>query len=138
MSMERDKKREKVLNESIESFILEKELTRVTEDSKKYFDLIEKEYLEKISYISKKNYIEEAFKMAYLILFFHNSKKDTEGKNLLLGDLFISMLNSHLLLIDRELLKKITDRITLCYSKEITCGKCDYKKELLKLLREVN
>jgi len=107
-------------------------------DTKKYFELIEKEYLREISRISKKDYIEEAFKMAYLVLFFHNSKSDTDGRDLLLGDLFISVLNRHLLLIDRELLRKITDRIILCYSKGITSGKCDYKEGLLKLLREVS
>ena len=106
--------------------------------TKKYFDLIEKEYLMDISHISKKDYIKEAFKMAYLILFFHNSKSDTDGKKLLLGDLFISLLNRHLLLLDRELLKKITDRVTLCYFKKVTYGKCDYKEELLELLREVS
>lgn len=106
--------------------------------TKKYFDLIEKEYLMDISHISKKDYIEEAFKMAYLILFFHNSKSDTDGKKLLLGDLFISLLNRHLLLLDRELLKKITDRVTLCYLKKVTYGKYDYKEELLELLREVS
>ncbi|UUV16862.1 hypothetical protein NRK67_02865 [Fusobacteria bacterium ZRK30] len=107
-------------------------------DTKKYFDLIEKEYLRDISCISKKGYIEEAFKMAYLILFFHDSKSDMDGKKLLLGDLFISLLNRHLLLLDRGLLKKITDRITLCYSKKVTCEKYDYKEDLLKLLREVS
>lgn len=107
-------------------------------DTKKYFDLIEKEYLREISCISKKDYMEEAFKIAYLILFFHNSKSDKDGRDLLLGDLFISLLNMHLLILDRGLLKKITDRITICYSKKITCEKYDYKEELLKLLREVS
>ena len=107
-------------------------------DTKKYFDLIEKEYLREISFISKKDYIEEAFKMAYLILFFHNSKSDRDGRGILLGDLFISLLNRHLLLLDRKLLKKITDRVTLCYLKKVTYGKCDYKEELLELLREVS
>ncbi|MGB6128141.1 MAG: hypothetical protein WBG30_05270 [Psychrilyobacter sp.] len=138
MSTGRDKKIEKVLNESIEKFILEKNLTIGAEDSKKYLDLIEKEYLKKIIYISKKKYIEEAFKIAYLILFFHNSKKNRDSQDILLGDLFISILNSHLLPIDRELLKKLTNKITFCYSKEITSGKCDYKEELLKLLRKVS
>ncbi|MEI6856091.1 hypothetical protein [Psychrilyobacter sp.] len=107
-------------------------------ETKKYFDLIEKEYLNEVSHVSKKDYIEEAFKMAYLILFFHNSKNDIDGRDLLLGDLFISLLNRHLLILDRELLKKITDRVTLCYSKKITCGKCDYTEELLELLKEVS
>lgn len=107
-------------------------------DTKKYFDLIEKEYLEEVSRASKKDYIEKAFKLAYLILFFHNSKSHKDGKKLLLGDLFISLLNRHLLLLDRELLKEITDRTTLCYSKKVIYGKCDYKEELLELLREVN
>ena len=107
-------------------------------DTKRYFDLIEKEYLRDISHISKKGYIEEAFKLAYLILFFHNSNNDIDGRKLLLGDMFISLLNRHLLISDRELLKKITDRVTLCYSKKITFGKCDYKKELLELLQEVS
>ena len=107
-------------------------------DTKKYFDLIEKEYMREISLRSKEDYIEEAFKLAYLILFFHNSNSDMDGKKLLLGDLFISLLNRHLLPLDRELLKKITDRVTLCYSKKIICGKHDYKEELLELLREVS
>jgi len=107
-------------------------------ETKKYFDLIEKEYLNQISNISKENYIEEAFKIAYLILFFHNSKNDTDGKNLILGDLFIFLLNRHLLLLDRELLKKITDRITFCYSKKIIYKKYSYTKDLLELLKEVS
>lgn len=107
-------------------------------DIKKYFDLIEEEYLREVSRISKKDYMEEAFKMAYLILFFHNSKSNRDGRDILLGDLFISFLNRHLLLLDRVLLKKITDRITLCYSKKAACEKYDYKVELLRLLREVS
>lgn len=107
-------------------------------DIKKYFDLIEGEYLREISYISKEDYIEEAFKMAYLILFFHDFPNDKYGEKLLLGDLFISILNRHLLLLDRKLLKEITDRITLCYSKKINCKTYDYKDELLKLLKEVS
>ena len=107
-------------------------------DTKKYFDLIEKEYMREISLRSKEDYIEEAFKLAYLILFFHNSNSDMDGKKLLLGDLFISLLNRHLLPLDRELLKKITDRVVLCYSKKIICGKRDYKEELLELLKEVS
>lgn len=107
-------------------------------DTKKHFDLIEKEYMREVSLRSKEDYIEEAFKLAYLILFFHNSKSDMDGKKLLLGDLFISLLNRHLLPLDRELLKKITDRVVLCYSKKIICRKHDYKEELLELLREVS
>ncbi len=107
-------------------------------NTKKYFDLIEKDYIREVSLRSKKDYIEEAFKLAYLILFFHNSGGDMDGRKLLLGDLFISLLNRHLLPLDRELLKKITDRLLLCYSKKIICGKYDYKKELLKLLKEVS
>lgn len=107
-------------------------------DSKKYFDLIEKKYLREVSLISKKNYVEKAFKIAYLILFFHNSKDDIDCKDLLLGDLFISILNRHLLLLDRELLKKITDRIIVCYSKKTICERYDYEKQLLELLKEVS
>ena len=105
---------------------------------KKYFNLIEKEYLDEVSNISKKNYIEEAFQIAYLILFFHNSKDDQNGKNIILGDLFISILNRHLLLLDRNLLKKITKRITLCYSKNIISREYSYTKDLLDLLKEVS
>jgi len=107
-------------------------------ETKKYFDLIEKEYLDEVSNISKKNYIEEAFQIAYLILFFHNSKDDQNGKNIILGDLFISILNRDLLLLDRKLLKKITKRITLCYSKKIISKEYSYTKDLLDLLKEVN
>jgi hypothetical protein len=107
-------------------------------NTKKYFDLIEEDYIREISLLSKKDYIEEAFKLAYLILFFHSCSEDRDGRKLLLGDLFISLLNRHLLPLDRGLLKKITDRLVFCYSKEIICKKYDYKKELLELLKEVS
>ena len=105
---------------------------------KESFNLIEKKYLNEIFHISNKPYIEDSFKMAYLILFFHNSKDDIDGKNLLKGDLFISLLNRYLLPLDRVLLKKITDRINLCYTKKINGEIHDYKEELLDLLKEVS
>lgn len=102
-----------------------------------YFDLIDQDYIREVSLASKDLGIQEAFKLAYLILFFHNVKEDKDGKNLLLGDLFISLLSQRLLCQDKNLLKKIMNRVALCHSKKIHQGGIHYKEELLSLLKDV-
>lgn len=78
-----------------------------------YFNLVDQDYIREVDLMSKDPRIQEPFKLAYLILFFHNSNEDKDGRYLLLGDLFISLLNQHPLSRDRELLKKIIKKGTV-------------------------
>ncbi len=104
-----------------------------------YFKLIDGEYMKELSYITSEREVQTDFKVAYLILHFHISGNETgeQERNILLGDLFISILTGRLISRDRELLKRIINRISHCHSQRIIGRGVCYREELLPLARGV-
>lgn len=105
-----------------------------------YFKLIDGEYMKELSSITSEREVQRDFKVAYLILYFHISgnEEGEQEKNILLGDLFISILTERLTSRDRGLLRRIIHRISHCHSQRIMGRAVCYREELLSLAREVS
>ncbi len=108
-------------------------------ETEEYFKLIDGDYLRELSSITSHREVQTDFKVAYLILHFHISRNEEgeQERNILLGDLFISILTERLVSRDSELLRRIIHKISHCHSQRIVGRKVCYKKELLPLAREV-
>lgn len=106
-------------------------------DPKEYFSLIDKDFIGELSLISPDTELQTDFKVAYLILFFQLSLEDKSEKNILLGDLFISILTKRLICRDRDLLAKIMLTISSCHCENILWKIKCYKRELLKSMEGV-
>jgi|GEM_PF-2616847 len=102
-----------------------------------YFNLIDKDFIGELSLISSDSELQTDFKVAYLILFFQLSLEEKSEKNILLGDLFISILTKRLICRDRKLLAKIMLTISSCHCENILWKIKCYKRELLKAMKEV-
>lgn len=106
-------------------------------DEERYFNLIDKDYLEAISTISSDEDLQKDFKLAYLALFYHLSRDGKAEEEILLGDLFISILTRRLICKNRRLLSKVYSSISSCHCENILWKIKCYKRELLKLMEEV-
>ena len=104
----------------------------------KYSHLIDEDYLEKINIITQDEQLQTDFKVAYLILFFQLSKDSNIEKNILLGDLFISLLTRRLICRNRPLLKIIIKNISSFHCETLLQKTKCYKRKLLKVLEEVS
>lgn len=106
-------------------------------DEEKYFELIDVDYIEALSTISTDEELQKDFMLAYLALFFHLSKDREKEKDILLGDLFISILTRRLICKNKPLLSRIFRSISSCHCENILWKIKCYKRELLKLMEEV-
>lgn len=113
------------------------EINEYLTNNEKFFSLIDFDYLEELDLTTNNIDIKTDFKVAYLILFFQLSDSKEFEKNILLGDLFISVLTKRLANRNPSLLIQIMQVIS-SYHCDFTLEKsvC-YKLNLLQTLREV-
>lgn len=113
------------------------EINEYLTDNEKFFALIDKDYVEKLNLNTNNLDLKTDFKVAYLILFFQLSDDKEFEKNILLGDLFISILTKRLAKRDPSLLVQIMEIVSSHHSDFILQKRRCYKRGLLKALREV-
>lgn len=113
------------------------EINEYLVNNDKFFGLIDRDYLEELDLTTNNIDIKTDFKIAYLILFFQLSDSKEFEKNILLGDLFISVLTKRLAKRNPSLLIQIMEVIS-SYHCDFTLQRREcYKLGLLQTLREV-
>ena len=113
------------------------EINEYLTNNEKFFRLIDRDYLKELDITTNNIDIKTDFKVAYLILFFQLSDNKEFEKNILLGDLFISILTKRLAKRNPSLLIQIMEVISSCHCNFILQKRECYKLGLLQTLREV-
>lgn len=113
------------------------EINEYLKNNEKFFSLIDKDYIEELDLTTNNLDLKIDFKIAYLILFFQLSDDKEFEKNILLGDLFISVLTKRLAKRNPSLLIQIMEVISSYHCDFILHERRCYKRGLLKALGEV-